>query len=165
MEPLEDKLLEKITNLKLDDKLKGDNSCVFIVDKESQTLNVYDTSNQSFCFNTKCSTGRNLVDKPAPYSTPSGVYKIFRMDKIQDLIDNRDNTHPFDSFLDDCAEDFGPFCLMYKSKHHGGAIHGTNEPEGLGKPVSGGCVRMSNDDITNVLENYARVGTYVLILN
>lgn len=175
MEYLEDKLMQKISNLKLDDSLKENNPYVFIVDKESQTLNVYDTANQSFCFKTQCSTGKNLVDEPAWNSTPSGIYKIFRMDKTQDLVDKIDETHPFNEYLPHTAHHLGPFCLMYwnegpnyaherPNKGHGAAIHGTNEEHLLGKPESQGCVRVSNEDITKIFKAYATIGTQILIL-
>jgi len=42
-------------------------------------------------------------------------------------------------------------------------IHGTNAPETIGKHVSSGCIRMTNDDVTDL---YARVnvGTKVIVL-
>jgi lipoprotein-anchoring transpeptidase ErfK/SrfK len=41
-------------------------------------------------------------------------------------------------------------------------IHGTNEPWKLGGGVSSGCIRMSNDDITD-LYNRAKVGATVIV--
>lgn len=43
------------------------------------------------------------------------------------------------------------------------AIHGTNRPELIGTPASNGCVRMSNEDITALLE-FSRQGTPVTIV-
>lgn len=43
------------------------------------------------------------------------------------------------------------------------AIHGTNRPELIGTPASNGCVRMSNEDVTALLE-FSRQGTPVLIV-
>jgi len=42
-------------------------------------------------------------------------------------------------------------------------IHGTNQPDTIGKHVSSGCIRMLNDD---VIDLYARVnvGTKVIVL-
>ena len=36
------------------------------------------------------------------------------------------------------------------------AIHGTNRPELIGKPVSAGCVRMTNLDINHLTINYLK---------
>jgi lipoprotein-anchoring transpeptidase ErfK/SrfK len=41
-------------------------------------------------------------------------------------------------------------------------IHGTNEPWKLGGGVSSGCIRMSNDDITD-LYNRAKIGATVIV--
>ena len=41
-------------------------------------------------------------------------------------------------------------------------IHGTNEPWKLGGGVSSGCIRMSNDDITD-LYNRAKIGATVVV--
>ena len=42
-------------------------------------------------------------------------------------------------------------------------IHGTNQPETIGKRVSSGCIRMLNDDATD-LYNRVNIGTKVLVL-
>jgi lipoprotein-anchoring transpeptidase ErfK/SrfK len=42
------------------------------------------------------------------------------------------------------------------------AIHGTNKPSAIGRRVSHGCVRISNDDITWMAKNLA-IGTPVVI--
>ncbi len=42
-------------------------------------------------------------------------------------------------------------------------IHGTNEPHTIGKRVSSGCIRMLNDDATD-LYNRVNIGTKVLVL-
>jgi lipoprotein-anchoring transpeptidase ErfK/SrfK len=42
-------------------------------------------------------------------------------------------------------------------------IHGTNEPETIGKAVSSGCIRMLNDDVVD-LYGRVKVGTRVLII-
>ena len=42
------------------------------------------------------------------------------------------------------------------------AIHGTNRPESIGKFASYGCIRMLNDDITDLFER-VNVGTQVVV--
>ncbi|MFG1402684.1 L,D-transpeptidase [Xanthobacter sediminis] len=41
-------------------------------------------------------------------------------------------------------------------------IHGSNEPETIGQAVSSGCIRMTNDDVTD-LYNRVKVGTTVYV--
>ena len=42
-------------------------------------------------------------------------------------------------------------------------IHGTNEPWTIGQAVSSGCIRMLNDDVTDLFQR-ARVGARVVVL-
>ena len=42
-------------------------------------------------------------------------------------------------------------------------IHGTNEPNTIGQAVSSGCIRMTNDDVTDLYER-VRVGAKVLVI-
>ena len=42
-------------------------------------------------------------------------------------------------------------------------IHGTNEPWSIGQALSSGCIRMMNDDVTD-LYSRVRVGTSVRVI-
>jgi lipoprotein-anchoring transpeptidase ErfK/SrfK len=42
-------------------------------------------------------------------------------------------------------------------------IHGTNDPTTIGKEVSSGCIRLTNDDVIN-LYNRVQVGAKVIVL-
>ncbi len=42
-------------------------------------------------------------------------------------------------------------------------IHGSNEPETIGQAVSSGCIRMTNEDVTDLYER-VKVGTRVTVL-
>ena len=42
-------------------------------------------------------------------------------------------------------------------------IHGTNQPEYIGRAISSGCIRMTNEDVIDLF-NRARVGTTVVVL-
>jgi lipoprotein-anchoring transpeptidase ErfK/SrfK len=41
-------------------------------------------------------------------------------------------------------------------------IHGSNEPDTIGQAVSSGCIRMTNDDVTDLYER-AKVGAEVVV--
>lgn len=57
----------------------------------------------------------------------------------------------------------GPYGAMWMglSKPHYG-IHGTNDPQSIGKLVSKGCVRMHNEDVL-ALSKIVPIGTTVVI--
>jgi lipoprotein-anchoring transpeptidase ErfK/SrfK len=42
-------------------------------------------------------------------------------------------------------------------------IHGSNEPWTIGQAVSSGCIRMTNDDVTDLFSR-VKVGTTVVVL-
>ena len=42
-------------------------------------------------------------------------------------------------------------------------IHGTNQPEYIGRAISSGCIRMTNEDVID-LYNRVKVGTVVIVL-
>ena len=42
-------------------------------------------------------------------------------------------------------------------------IHGSNEPDTIGQAVSSGCIRMTNEDVTDLYER-VKVGTRVVVL-
>jgi lipoprotein-anchoring transpeptidase ErfK/SrfK len=42
-------------------------------------------------------------------------------------------------------------------------IHGSNEPDTIGQAVSSGCIRMTNDDVTD-LYSRVRVGSPVIVM-
>lgn len=57
----------------------------------------------------------------------------------------------------------GPFGVLWMglSKPHYG-IHGTSDPESIGRKVSHGCIRMYNEDVLD-LSSYVPVNTRVTI--
>jgi L,D-transpeptidase ErfK/SrfK len=59
----------------------------------------------------------------------------------------------------------GPFGVMWLSlSRRGYGIHGTNNPSSIGKAVSHGCIRMHNQDVTE-LARIVPNGTRVIIKN
>ncbi len=43
------------------------------------------------------------------------------------------------------------------------AIHGTNDPAGIGNNISGGCIRMHNEHIMELIEKYVKIGIHVVL--
>jgi lipoprotein-anchoring transpeptidase ErfK/SrfK len=41
-------------------------------------------------------------------------------------------------------------------------IHGSNEPETIGRAVSSGCIRMTNEDVTDLYER-VQIGARVIV--
>jgi L,D-transpeptidase-like protein len=49
------------------------------------------------------------------------------------------------------------------SAHTQYRIHGTNQPEYIGRAISSGCIRMTNEDVID-LYNRVKIGTVVVVL-
>ena len=43
-------------------------------------------------------------------------------------------------------------------------IHGSNEPDTIGQAVSSGCIRMTNDDVSDLYER-VKLGAKIVVLN
>ena len=89
------------------------------VDKAAQQMTVTVDGEQRYVW--PVSTGRD------GYSTPSGEYKPFRMER--------------DHFSEEWDDAPMPFSIFFTQQGH--AIHGTYDAKHLGQPVSHGCVRIS----------------------
>ena len=63
--------------------------------------------------------------------------------------------------LDDECFDIARFVARNKDTLY--RIHGTNEPYTIGQNVSSGCIRMMNEDVTD-LYGRVRVGTKVVVM-
>jgi lipoprotein-anchoring transpeptidase ErfK/SrfK len=53
--------------------------------------------------------------------------------------------------------------LFSGGKDTGYRIHGTNQPEYIGRAISSGCIRMTNEDVID-LYNRVKMGTIVVVL-
>jgi hypothetical protein len=59
---------------------------------------------------------------------------------------------------------FSPVLDSYRGGDAVIGLHGTNDPASIGQDVSSGCLRMNNDDITDLVETYGLpLGTPVYI--
>lgn len=143
---------------------------IVFIDKYYQTLSVYQLSYIKI-FETDCSTGKNQGKKQRQGDgrTPEGIFKIISIEKS--------DTWRYDNELA-----YGPWFLRINSgrKNNEGelitnqrspiGIHGTNEPNKLGifngnfgYGASHGCIRLNNDDVIYLKNNFINIGTPVVI--
>lgn len=125
------------------------------VNKNSQELYVLDSEGR-IVETMKCSTGHGSPTKYGKGTTPSGFYPITRIEDGREVAKILDQTEKWNPY--------GPYCIDLNIPGRNIAIHGTDEPEKLGKPITSGCIRVSNDDIEKIVKDYAIVGTFVDII-
>lgn len=92
------------------------------------------------------------VGKPST-PTPTGTFTVDSIITNPILTDYREKSRVVlpKGILGNIAIDLGEHPNIKNSRL---AIHGTNQPEKIGLPVSLGCVRMTNEDIENLVYGY-----------
>lgn len=121
---------------------------VIVLSSKSDTLCCYD-----------CAVGVNLGDKQyeGDKKTPEG--KFF----ISSIEDSKLWAYNFNDGNGTRPNAYGPcFIRLSTPKWSGIGIHGTCFPESIGTRCSGGCIRLNNDDISDLIK-YVNVGTEVII--
>ncbi len=130
------------------------NEYVIGIDKTKQKLIIYKKSENEWTIETEynTSTGMNLgnKEKKGDHKTPEGLFFIKSIER---------SGH----WLYENKLAYGPWFMRLSSNWGDIGIHGTNEPEELGKAVSHGCIRIASKNISEIKENYAKKGMYVLI--
>ena len=58
---------------------------------------------------------------------------------------------------------YGPWFIRLKTPWKGIGIHGTQDPDSIGKDITEGCIRLKNTDMRELKENYIRMLMKVLI--
>lgn len=96
--------------------------------------------------------GRNKGDKQrvGDNRTPVGNFKIVSIENASSW------SHDFHDGKGKIAGAYGPYFLRLDAKGWKGiGIHGTHDPASRGTNATEGCIRLSNEDIAELRENYA----------
>jgi hypothetical protein len=141
--------LKKLDNLSM-------NEYVFWIDKNNPSLSVYQNTNKGLIKIEEfiASTGRNegKKERRGDNKTPEGSFYIKSIENSSNWVHWSGKKNAY-----------GPNFLRLETGFQGIGIHGTNEPHLLGKNVSEGCIRLSNENLIYLLENYANLGTKVIV--
>lgn len=143
------------------DKKSVDKSKVskIVITKSKFELEVYNDKNE-IIKTYKVAIGKNPGDKQrkGDMRTPVGEFKIIQIQNskswVYDFPD--DNLGPIKGA-------YGPWFIRLKTpKWTGIGIHGTHDPKSIGTMSSTGCIRMRNEDITE-LKDMVKIGIPVII--
>lgn len=127
---------------------------VYAIDAMGKVLAVY-----------PCALGKisGQKEKEGDMKTPSGIFSI------DEIIDASSWSHDFKDGKGEIAGAYGPWFIsldttnLSKGAWGGIGIHGTHDPNSIGKMVSEGCIRLKNDDVQQ-LKAFAKVGMKVVIV-
>ncbi len=123
------------------------------IDKDEQKL--YVMKGNDSIEEMLCSTGTEIRSNGYDCKTREGRFKITSIENSSDYIwEPQPYRRPYGPWL---------FDIISLDKDVSNAIHGTDEPEKLGRKASHGCIRVSNENITKLKEKYVMRGTHVIV--
>ena len=135
-----------------------DSAPFIVVDKPSLTLTLVDASGYPIK-EYGCALARNFGPKQVrgDNKTPEGAFKI------NELLNARGLSHDFGDGKGPVRDAYGPWFLRLDVPGFRDiGIHGSPFPESIGTRATEGCVRLRNEDITD-LKKRVKLGTWVII--
>ncbi len=131
-------------NKKISDKYR------ILINKSKYTLSLFKGNELVKTY--PVAVGKNKGDKErvGDNRTPVGNFKIVSMENASSW------SHDFHDGKGKIAGAYGPYFLRLDAKGWKGiGIHGTHDPDSRGTNATEGCIRLSNEDIAELRENYA----------
>ena len=89
--------------------------------------------------------------------TPEGSFTVVQIQ------DSSSWSHDFGDGKGPVSGAYGPWFIRLATGWHGIGIHGTHDPASIGTDATEGCVRLRNEDVEKLKENYAKMGMRVVI--
>lgn len=138
---------------------KADSYPFIVVDKQAFTLTLVDSlGNPVKQYGIACAKNFGPKQKRGDHKTPEGTFKI------NQLLYAKGIPHDFHDGKGPIKDAYGPWFLRLDVPGFWDiGIHGTPFPESIGSRATEGCIRMRNDDVTDLKER-VEVGTTVIIL-
>ena len=130
-----------------------------VVDKQAFTLTLVDSTGAAINqYGIACAINYGPKKVRGDHKTPEGTFKITQLLYAKGL------SHDFGDGKGPVPEAYGPWFLRLGVPGFIDiGIHGTPFPESIGSRATEGCIRMRNEDITD-LKQRVKVGTTVIIL-
>lgn len=145
--------LEQIKTVYQPDMSKG----MIFVSKKEMKLTLFDEDGQVVrIYPMAC--GKNIGQKrvAGDMKTPEGKFSLQSIEEASRW------GHDFNDGKGYIQHAYGPWFMRLKTKFSGIGIHGTHAPESIGTRATEGCIRLNNDDLSN-LKPLVRVGMTVII--
>ena len=130
-----------------------------IIDKQNLTLTLTAPDGTAIkTYNIACGINYGNKERSGDHKTPEGTFTI------NELLNSRGLSHDFGDGKGPVKNAYGPWFLRLDVPGRRDiGIHGTHLPESIGTRCTEGCIRMRNEDITD-LKSRVHVGTVVTIL-
>ena len=138
---------------------QAENAPFVVVDKQALKLTLVDPQGnpiKEYGISVAVNYGPKKVR--GDHKTPEGTFKI------NQLLNAKGLSHDFKDGKGPIPDAYGPWFLRLDVPGFNDiGIHGTHLPESIGSRATEGCIRLTNDDITD-LKGRVKVGTVVTIL-
>lgn len=130
-----------------------------VISKQALTLDLVNAQGRSIAhYRIACSKYFGNKECRGDNKTPEGSFKITQ------LLNARGLSHDFGDGKGPVRNAYGPWFLRLSVPGYIDiGIHGTHLPESIGTRATEGCIRLTNEDITDLKER-VHVGTPVIIL-
>ncbi|MBO4476225.1 MAG: L,D-transpeptidase [Bacteroidales bacterium] len=130
-----------------------------VIDKQNFTLTLFDGDGTAIkVYSIACGSGIGNKTRSGDHKTPEGTFSI------NEILNSRSLTHDFSDGKGPIKGAYGPWFLRLDVPGRRDiGIHGTHLPESIGTRATEGCIRLKNEDITD-LKARIKVGTVVTIL-
>lgn len=126
------------------------------IDKVNLTLTVTEADSVVAMYPVACGKNLGNKQKSGDMRTPEGTFRVTQIQPSHFW------THDFGDGKGIIKGAYGPWFIRL-SCGRGIGIHGTHDPESMGKRATEGCVRLRNEDL-QLLKPMVEVGTVVEIL-
>lgn len=131
-----------------------------VIDKVGHTLTVFKGTEKLYTF--PCAVGKNTGNKAkkGDMRTPEGKFKV------SNIHDASAWTHDFGDGKGQIAGAYGPYFIRLVTPPWTGiGIHGTHDPDSMGKNVSEGCIRLRNADLRKLVPLVTTATTVEILPN
>jgi len=130
-----------------------------VIDKQGFKLTLADAQGQPIKeYGISCAVNYGQKQRRGDHKTPEGTFKI------NQLLNSRGIPHDFGDGKGPIPDAYGPWFLRLDVPGFRDiGIHGTPFPESIGTRATEGCIRLRNEDITD-LKGRVKLGTTVIIL-
>ena len=130
-----------------------------VIDKQNFTLTLQAADGTPVkVYRIACGTGFGNKTRRGDHKTPEGTFRI------NQILNTRGLSHDFGDGRGPVRNAYGPWFLRLDVPGYRDiGIHGTHLPESIGTRATEGCIRLTNEDITD-LKSRVRLGMNVTIL-
>lgn len=135
-----------------------ENATVIIISKDDMQLRAFTYKGKEL-LRVPIATGLHPGDKQkkGDMKTPEGVFAV------SDIQNSSGWKHNFNDGNGEVEGAYGPYFIRLNTPGHQGiGIHGTHDPESLGKRVTEGCIRVKNESLKELV-SLISFGTIVII--